>query len=185
MLERRHRSSADGDLIKDFPVRHTRHPASVGEVSGRRRVHPGFRSITFAVLPMALGALVPVKVTRRSQISVRGLQGIAEFLELFGNNPRLALFVSRIASYDANQQEQQSENDLLRFATARDIGRHGGHKKSSHNWPEDESGAGKRICDGISAVKNRGARDQAARKTSQTSSPLKKRMAEATIQATI
>jgi len=169
VFERGHWSSSGSDLIKNFPVRHAVHPYNVGEVGGRGRVRSGFWSVTLARNAMALRALVAVDLSGGFQIGIGGLQRVFQAFVFGRDHPGSVLVENGIADDDANDEEQKNEESLP-----------GGKIRlwSSVHSDEEFSHNGER-----NGVSERHRNDQLGRKMSQSSSPLKKRIAAATIQA--
>jgi hypothetical protein len=58
ILERGHGPAAFADLVENFAVGDRGHALRVGEIGGKRGVCPGFRTVAFAVLAVALSAIV-------------------------------------------------------------------------------------------------------------------------------
>ena len=176
--KRGHGLSAFGDLVIDCAVGDGFHVLEVGEIGGRRIVHHGFGAVAFAVVAVAFGAVVVEDLRGGSQVGWRGLEGVLEFLDVFGDSPDFFLLIGGVDRRDAGEQKERSEKDLARFHVF--LWGHGGQENS-------------RISEGDNGSEVRGRRYRMqrydylnsydARKMSQRSSPLKKRMAAATNQA--
>ncbi len=66
-------------------------------------MRPGLGAVSFSLLPMALSALLHVNPHGSLQRGLRRRNWIFEFLEFFGDDPRLVLLPDGVDERHANQ----------------------------------------------------------------------------------
>jgi hypothetical protein len=105
-------------LVENFAIRDFGHASRVCEISGKRAVGPGLGTVPFAMIAMALGAFLPVKLPGRIQIGFRRKERVLKTLEFLGDDPRFVLLVDKVDDREANEGEGGRKKDFSQFEIA-------------------------------------------------------------------
>jgi hypothetical protein len=136
VFEGGHGATALGDLVENLAIGESVHVRTVGEIAGRRLLHPGLRAVTFATIAVALGAFVAIDFAGGAQIGFRRLERVLKFLKFVGDDPGFVLLGGPVDDKNANEGEKSGEG---KFAQLKILWRVGGHeKKFSHIEVRDE-----------------------------------------------
>jgi hypothetical protein len=132
VFEGGHRPAAFGYLVKDCAVGDGAHALGVGKIGGERKMRPGFGTVAFATVSVALGAFVGIQLAGELEIGFRGLERIFEGLKFFGNDPLLVLFVGGVDQQKADEGKNGGEEDFAGFEISWRGRGHGSGKILAH-----------------------------------------------------